>query len=123
MALATRIYERHPHPLPGQGRRGRLVLEGGLAIYDIARIKPMLIEAISLYPELEVDLSGIDAIDTSGIQLLILAKTHARSVHHQLHLVAHSPSVVEMFELFHLAGYFGDPIILPAPVDNACLAS
>ena len=91
-----------------------MALSGGLAIYDVAALKPQLIEAVSEHPDLEVDLAAIDAIDTAGVQLLMLAKTHASTLGHRLRLSGHSPAVAEIFELFRLAGYFGDPIVLPS---------
>lgn len=97
----------------GAGKPFRLALSGGLAIYDVAAVKPRLIDTVSQHAAVEVDLSGVDSIDTAGIQLLMLAKTHATALGHSLHLSGHSPAVAEMFELFRLAGYFGDPIVLP----------
>lgn len=101
-------------PAPQAGTHcGRFVLEGSLAVYDVGETKPQLIDAVAANRRLEVDLSRVEAIDTAGIQLLMLAKIHAAALGHELNLVGHSPAVAEMFELFRLAGYFGDPIVLP----------
>lgn len=103
-------------PSGNQARRqhtGRIRLEGSLAIYDVGEAKPQLIDAVAANRQLEIDLSRVDAIDAAGIQLLMLAKVHAAALGHELNLVGHSPAVAEMFELFRLAGYFGDPILLP----------
>ncbi|HEX5755721.1 MAG TPA: STAS domain-containing protein [Arenimonas sp.] len=97
----------------GCRQASRLALSGSLSIYDVAALKTRLIDAVSAHAELELDLSAVESIDTAGVQLLMLAKLHAAARGHALVLVGHSPAVVDVFELFQLAGYFGDPIVLP----------
>ena len=106
----AQLQPRQSRPEPA----GRLALVGGLAVYDVARVKPLLIEAVERHSDLEIDLSAVESIDTAGIQLLMLAKVHAGTLEHRLQLVGHSPVVTELFDLFRLAGYFGDPVILPS---------
>ena len=88
-------------------------LDGELTIYRADEIKSLLLAALAEPGDLELDLSGVSEIDTAGLQLLMLAKKTALTGFTALHLVGHSAAVVEVFELLDLAGYFGDPLVLP----------
>lgn len=85
-------------------------IEGEMTIYRATELKQTLMAALDANPALEIDLHGVTEMDSAGVQLLMLAK--ARS--HGIRLVAHSPAVIEVFELLDLAAHFGDPLIIPA---------
>lgn len=91
-----------------------LRIEGELNIYRAAELKELLLTPLYQGLSLEVDLSAVAEIDTAGVQLLLLAKRTAREHACELRLVAHSPAVVDVFELLDLAGVFGDPLLMPA---------
>jgi len=93
---------------------GRAQLTGELCIFNAEQIKKDLLEALREAPELEADLSGVHEIDTSGVQLLLMAKREAARTGCRLSYVGHSDAVVETITLLHLADEFGDPIVLPA---------
>ncbi len=93
-----------------------LFIEGEMNIYRAHELKDILLAKLAHASTLEVDLAGVTEIDTVGLQVLMLAKRTAASAHHQLRLVAHSPAVLELFELLNLAAYFGDPLVM-APHD------
>jgi anti-anti-sigma regulatory factor len=59
-----------------------------------------------------LDLSGVEELDTAGVQLLLWLKQEARRGGYACTLVNHSPAVVEVLDLLKLAGTFGDPILL-----------
>jgi anti-anti-sigma factor len=99
---------------PGAGAAARLRLDGELTIYRAAELKPLLMQALDAAPVLEIDLSGVTEIDTSGVQLLMLAKRRALAMRRELRLCAHSPAVIEVFELLDLAAFFGDPLLTTA---------
>ena len=86
-----------------------LRIEGELTIFRAMELKPELLA--DPLPE-EINLAGVSEIDTAGVQLLMLAKRTAQAQHRTLHLVAHSPAVIEVFELLNVAAYFGDPLIM-----------
>ena len=65
----------------------------------------------------EIDLSAVTELDSAGLQLLMLAKKLAAAQGRELHLVAHSAPVIEVFELLNVAAHFGDPLVLPARAD------
>jgi len=91
---------------------GHFRLEGDLTIYEAVALKTTLIAALNEGPILELDLSGVEEIDTAGLQLLLLLKYEAQAVSGQVHLVQHSPVVREVIDLCDLGTVFGDPIVM-----------
>ena len=91
-----------------------LRIDGELNIYRATELKELLLTPLYQGISLEVDLSGVSEIDTAGLQLLMLAKRTAREHGCDLRLAAHSPAVLDVFELLDLAGLFGDPLLMPA---------
>jgi len=86
-----------------------LQIAGELTIFRAMELKPLLVDN----PELqEVDLSGVTEIDTAGVQLLMLAKKTAQAANADLHLLGHSPAVLEVFELLNVAAFFGDHLVM-----------
>jgi anti-sigma B factor antagonist len=92
-----------------------LHIEGELSIYRAAELKQALLAALEQCAELEIDLSAVTEIDTAGVQLLIAAKKTAQQKQKELRLVGHSAAVLDVFELFDLGAYFGDPVLMSAP--------
>ena len=91
-----------------------LVLEGAVAIYSAQELKGQLLAAVRDNPELQLDLSQVTELDSSGLQLLYLAKREAARAGHSLRIVAHSDAVREVFDLCNLHAWFGDPTLIPA---------
>lgn len=102
--------DRTPQPHTGPAPTLRIV--GELSIFRAAELKQALLAEPA--PR-EVDLSGVTEIDTAGLQLLMLVKNEARRQGHELRLVGHSQAVTELFELLHVAPWFGDPMVIDAP--------
>lgn len=94
------------------GNPGQLIVNGALTIYDAVAAKAALLEALSKTTELEIDLSGVDEMDTAGVQLLILAKREAVHAGKHLRLAQHSAASLEVLDRYNLASYFGDPVVL-----------
>jgi len=99
--------ERHENRL-------HLHAAGEMTIYSAAELKPALLEALGQSGEIEIDLSSVSEMDTSGVQLLMLMKREAVAAGKAMTLSGHSPAVLEVFELLGLGGWFGDPQVLPA---------
>lgn len=97
----------------------RLYPEGEMTIYQIADLKPALLDALAQSDEIELDLAAVSELDTSGVQLLMLMKREAVAAGKALKLSGHSPAVLEVFELLGLGGWFGDPQVLPPPIHAA----
>jgi anti-anti-sigma factor len=97
-----------------QGSRLRVRAVGDMTIYAAADLKPALLDVLGQGDDIEIDLSEVGELDTSGVQLLMLAKREAAAAGKALTLSRHSPAVLEVFELLGLGRWFGDPQVLPA---------
>ena len=101
-----------------------LRIEGELTIFRAMELKPELLA--DPLPE-EINLAGVSEIDTAGVQLLILAKKTALAAKRELRLLAHSPAVIEVFDLLNVAAYFDDPLVMASragtPTDRAAKAA
>jgi anti-anti-sigma regulatory factor len=97
-----------------------LRIEGELTIFRAMELKPVLL-ATPLVEE--IDLSGVTEIDTAGVQLLMLAKKTALAAQRDVRLVAHSPAVIEVFELLNVAAYFGDHLVMESRTANGATRS
>ena len=86
-----------------------LRLSGELTIFRAAELMPVLLASPA--PQ-EIDLSGVTELDTAGLQLLMQAKKKALAAKRELRLVAHSPAVIEVFELLNVAPFFGDQLVM-----------
>jgi anti-anti-sigma regulatory factor len=62
--------------------------------------------------EIEIDLQDVNEVDTAGIQLLMLVKMAVEKRGRSARFVKHSKEVVDVIEMFDLASYFGDPLVL-----------
>lgn len=90
----------------------RLAIDGEMTIYRAAELKPVVLNALHKHSTLELDLSGVTEIDTAGVQILVLAKQAAQAAGSILRLCAHSPAVLEVFELLDMGAYFGDAMLV-----------
>jgi len=86
-----------------------LRIEGELTIFRAMELKPVLLAEPAVD---QIDLSGVTDLDTAGLQLLMLAKKTALAKKCDVHLVGHSPAVLDVFELLNVAAYFGDHLVL-----------
>ena len=91
----------------------RLLLEEDLTIYHAAAHKGLLLEALSAHDVVEVDLSRVGEMDTSGVQLLMLFKREALRLGKEGRLVGHSPAVRDVIDFLQLAARLGDPMVIP----------
>ncbi|MDO9069246.1 MAG: STAS domain-containing protein [Deltaproteobacteria bacterium] len=91
----------------------RVRVDGEMTIYHALEHKQALLECLGHCTEMEIDLSGVSEMDTTGFQLLVLAKREAVRSGRPLRLVKHSPATLEVMDMFHMAAYFGDPVVMP----------
>jgi len=92
----------------------RLAIADDLTIYHAIALKEQLLGNLKEHAAIELDLSQVAQIDTSGVQLLMLAKRECQQQGKTLSIVAHSPAVHELMDFYNLAGFFGDPLVIPA---------
>ncbi|HSC80289.1 MAG TPA: STAS domain-containing protein [Chitinolyticbacter sp.] len=98
-----------------EGEGAQFRLDGELTIFHAASLKDALIAALGEGSDspLTIDLSGVDELDTAGVQLLLLAKREAARHRRALAYSGHSPAVISVLELLDLAGTLGDPLLIP----------
>jgi anti-anti-sigma factor len=89
-----------------------LNLQGELNIYAVQEAREQLTRALHELPGLQLNLSGLEELDTAGVQLLVWLKGETARLGKPLVLFAHSPAVVEVFDLLQVTGLFGDPILI-----------
>jgi anti-sigma B factor antagonist len=104
--------------LDTRGSTHGLRLGGELTIYAAAPLKDALQAALAAATELEIDLAEVSEIDSCGMQLLAAAKRAATEAGKTLRLMNHSATVIDLMELYDLAGWFGDPLVLQAPAST-----
>jgi len=90
----------------------KLRMEGDLTIYQAVGLKQYLLDALSHAQELELDLSSITAIDTAGLQLLMMLKRQSLKEGKQIRCAGHSPEVLEILDVYNVAAFFGDPLVI-----------
>ena len=92
----------------------RTSINDDMTIYNAAAQKQMLLDALDGCEELDLDLSQVGDIDTAGFQILLLTKREALKAHKTVRLTAHSKAVTDLLDLYNMASYFGDPLVIPA---------
>lgn len=90
----------------------RLQVEGDINIYSASEFKRQLMDQLGAAPAIEINLSQVGEMDTAGFQVLYLAKRDAAKNGKVLHLVSHSAAVLEVMDLYNMAAYFGDPMVI-----------
>lgn len=93
-------------------RLRRMRVEGDVTIYSAAEFKRQLLDQLGAAPAVEVNLSRVGEMDTAGFQVLYLAKREAAMNGKTLQLVSHSTAVLEVMDLYNMATYFGDPMVI-----------
>lgn len=79
--------------------RASLPIEGEMTIYRAAELKDTVLAAIADAQALDIELRMVEEIDSSGIQLLLLARREAARQGKPLRLIGHSAPVRESFAL------------------------
>lgn len=97
-----------------QGNTRTLRIQGDMTIYTAAPLKQHFADALQGSNDLEIDLSAVQAMDSTGLQLLYLIKREAQKRGKKLSLVRHSPAIMQVLDLFNMSAYFGDPVVIPA---------
>jgi len=89
-----------------------LRLAGALTIYTVTEARREVPGRLQKHHVQYLDLSGVEELDTAGIQLLLWLKHDATARRANLVLVHHSEAVVDVFDLLKLTATFGDPILM-----------
>ena len=91
-----------------EGRR-RLLIAGPMTLSTAPDWRQRLQPATDAAEDMEVDLSGVSAIDASAIQSLVCLRQRARDSARRLRLLAPSTCVHEALDFCHLSEFFEIP--------------
>lgn len=83
-------------------------IDGEMTIYNAVDMKKGIEQCLKGSGEIRVDLSGVSEIDTSGAQILLLAKREARRLDRGLRIESHSRATRSLYELYNLTHHFED---------------
>ena len=88
---------------------GLVRIRGEMTIYDAAALKDRLFAELEGEPDARIDLNGVSELDTTGIQILIMAAR--MSAAHGVPFCLANPSavVIEALELLRLSGWVAAP--------------
>ena len=92
----------------------QLAIQGEMTIYTALEQKKALSPHLHANNALQIDLSGVNEIDSAGLQLLLFVKRESAEHQIKLSLIQHSQVVVEVLELLNLTKHFGDPVVISA---------
>lgn len=87
----------------------RLQIAGEMTIYHAAELREALLAHVPASGSLALDLSAVDEIDSSGVQLLLAFERSARVCGAGLHLAAPSDAVAAALRELGLAAQFAIP--------------
>ncbi len=91
-----------------------ITINEDMTVYNASTQKPMLLKALADCQELDLDLSQVSEMDTAGFQILLLTKREAIKANKTVRLTAHSRAVTDLLDLYNMASYFGDPMVITA---------
>ncbi|WP_119393799.1 STAS domain-containing protein [Salinibius halmophilus] len=94
------------------GDKRTVALQSDLTIYQIKDVSDALLPQLSPDYDLEINLSEVNELDCSGVQLLMLMRQQSRQQATKLTIVEHSQAVLEVFDQLDLVRWFEDPIVL-----------
>lgn len=95
-------------------KQHKTTIKQDMNIYNASAQKGMLLKALDGCQELDIDLSQVGEMDTAGFQLLLLTKREALKANKAVRLTGHGKAVTELIDLYNMASYFGDPMVIPA---------
>jgi anti-sigma B factor antagonist len=88
---------------PVRYKRRCVHVDGELTVYTCRELKPQLLKQLTVHPDAAtLDLSRVSEIDTAGLQLLLIARRHAREGGRELRIKNPSQVVSEVLELCRL---------------------
>lgn len=88
-----------------------LAIVGELTIYRALELKPLILEEVERRSPPSIDLSGVEEIDTAGLQLLLLARREAQARGTELQLLSPSAAVQDALALLWLGPRLEAPLM------------
>jgi len=87
-------------------------ITGDMTIYEAGEVRDIFSSALAEKKNINVNLSNVSEIDSSGLQLMVSLKNDAGENDLSVQYLSHSQSVIGLLDLFDMTSYFGDPIVL-----------
>ena len=81
-------------------------LEGKLNLRTSPVVRSAILKNLALLDELQIDLSHVTDIDSSGLAILVEAVVAARKTNRKIRLVRFSPEVLKLIRLAQLEDVF-----------------
>jgi anti-sigma B factor antagonist len=89
-------------PSTEQRATSRIAIEGPMTIYEAVQHKRELLAALAAGSGIEIDLSGVDEMDSAGLQLLVLARREASKAGKTAFLMSPSAATQEVLDRYGL---------------------
>ncbi len=89
-----------------------LEVPGDMTIYEAAEMKEIFEKTLSKNDDINVNLSNVSEIDSSGLQLMVSLRETALKSKKTVAYVAHSQAVIDLLDLFDMTSHFGDPVVM-----------
>lgn len=83
-----------------------------MSINEALDLRSLFSETLMEYDQIEVNLSKVTDLDSSGLQLMISLKNDALEQGKNVIFTEHSTDVIDSLDLFNMAKLFGDPVII-----------
>ncbi len=81
----------------------KMQIEGEMTIFTADELKRQMFDGFAECSGVEMDLSQVTEMDTSGFQLLYLAKKESLDTDRTFRIISHSPAVLSVLELFNIS--------------------
>lgn len=92
-------------------QNGCLFIAGDLTIYNANIFKECVAPQVrDSSRDINVDLGGVTALDTSGLQVLLMLRKHAQAAGHAMHVRNSSEAAREVFELCGLRSWLDESV-------------
>lgn len=85
-------------------------IAGPLNIYEAAAFKQALLGVVRDLPSfasVEIDLSEVSEMDTTGVQLLVAARREAHALGKKLRVAAYGAAAASALDIYNLKGFLG----------------
>jgi anti-sigma B factor antagonist len=82
---------------------------GEMTIHCAEELKELIGTALAAEPEVEINLSHVTKLDSTGLRIMLSAKLESIQCGKQVSFIRHSPAVREMLDTCDTGGFFGSP--------------
>jgi anti-anti-sigma factor len=90
----------------------RLNVEGGMTFDTVGELKDVMLAPLAWGDSLKMNLAGVTAIDSAGLELLVLLRSEAHMYGRNVSITDHSRAVMDILDLSAMEDLFGDTILI-----------